>query len=112
MNAPAKTLVERPEKDASPNAADAAERQEIAAATDRGRKRHPRVALNFQEPKPRHVLLSCPHTDYQGWQARLQDALGTTSDRFHGGGDQSTAQEVEINRLLNVFQKAGTVDAN
>jgi hypothetical protein len=102
MNAPAKTLVERPEKDASPNAADAAERQEIAAATDRGRKRHPRVALNFQEPKPRHVLLSCPHTDYQGWQARLQDALGTTSVAF---------TEVEIDRLLNVFQKAGTVDA-
>jgi hypothetical protein len=103
MNAPAKTLIEGPEKDAAPNAADAAERQEIAAATDRGRKRHPRVSLNLQEPKPRHVLLSCPHTDYQGWQARLRDALGTTSVAFI---------EVEVNRLLNVFQKAGTADAN
>jgi hypothetical protein len=102
MNAPAKTLVDPAQKDPAPNAVDAAERQEIVAATDRGRKRHPRVALNFQEPKPRHVLLSCPHTDYQGWQARLQDALGTTSVAF---------TEVEIDRLLNVFQKAGTVDA-
>jgi hypothetical protein len=103
MNAPAKTLVEGPEKDAAPNAADAAERQEIAAATDRGRLRHPRVSLKLQETKPRHLLLSCPHTDYQGWQARLRDALGTTSVAFI---------EVEIDRLLNVFQKAGAADAN
>jgi hypothetical protein len=100
MNAPAKTRVEQPKEPAAPNVV---ELHEIAAAKDRERKRHPSVAINFQEPKPRHVLLSCPHTDYQGWQARLQDALGTTSVAF---------TEVEIDRLLNVFQKAGTADAN
>jgi hypothetical protein len=94
------TRVEQPKEPAAPNVV---ELHEIAAAKERGRKRHPRVALNFQEPKPRHVLLSCPHTDYQGWQARLQDALGTTSVAF---------TEVEINRLLTVFYKAGIVDAN
>jgi hypothetical protein len=41
--------------------------------------------------------------DYQGWQARLRDALGTTSVAFI---------EVEIDRLINVFQKAGAADAN
>ena len=79
MNAPAKTRVAK-----EPAAPNVVELHEIAAAKERERKRHPRVALNFQEPKPRHVLLSARTRITRGGSA----ITGRTGDHLsgvHGG---------------------------
>ena len=100
MNAPAKTRVEQPKEPAAPNVV---ELHEIGAAKDRERKRHPRVAIKVEQPKPRHAVLSCPHSDDAGFRARLKDAFGTTSSAF---------LETQLHWLLTVFQdEDGKVDA-
>src|SRR6478609_1631021 len=100
MNAPAKTRVEQPKQPAAPNVV---ELHEIAAAKERERKRHPRVAIQVEQPKPRHAVLSCPHSDDAGFRARLKDAFGTTSLAF---------LETQLNWLLPMFQdEDGKVNA-
>ena len=79
------------------------EKQEIVAATARHRERAPRVAVNIRQPEDAAVKISPTHSDGQGWEARLKDALGTTSQAF---------LDTELLRLLNCFcDRAGTVDA-
>jgi hypothetical protein len=70
------------------------EKQEIAAATARHRERPPRVAINVRQPENAAVKIFPTHSDGQGWDARLKDALGTTSPAF---------LDTELLRLLNVF---------
>jgi uncharacterized protein (DUF4415 family) len=70
------------------------EKQEIVAATARHRERAPRVAVNIRQPEDAAVKISPTHSDGQGWEARLKDALGTTSQAF---------LDTELLRLLNCF---------
>ena len=79
-----------------------AEKQEIAAATERQGKRAPRVALNVTQSKT-ETTLSPTHSDVAGWQTRLRDALGSSSDAF---------VDIEIARLVTAFRNsAGEIDA-
>jgi hypothetical protein len=79
-----------------------AEKQEIAAATERQGKRAPRVALNVTQSKT-ETMLSPTHSDVAGWQTRLRDALGSSSDAF---------VDIEIARLVTAFRNsAGEIDA-
>jgi hypothetical protein len=78
------------------------EKQEIVAATARHRERAPRVAINIRQPENATVKISPTHWDGQGWDARLKDALGTTSPAF---------VDRELVQLLNVFcDRAGTLN--
>jgi hypothetical protein len=80
-----------------------AEKQEIVAATERHKKRPPRVAINLRQPENAVLEISPTHSDVQGWHARLKDALGTSSLEF---------VNTELARLLTMFRdRAGTVDA-
>jgi hypothetical protein len=100
--APPAALIEQPKEPVAEDP-DAEELHEIGAAKDRGRRRHPRVAIKVEQPKPRHAVLSCPHSDDAGFRARLKDAFGTTSSAF---------LEAQLNWLLTVFQdEDGKVDA-
>jgi hypothetical protein len=84
------------------HAASDAEKQEIVAATGRHKNRPPRVAINIQQPENATVKISPTHSDGHGWDARLKDALGTTSQAF---------LDTELLRLLNFFgDRAGTID--
>ena len=79
-----------------------AEKQEIVAATGRHRERPPRVAVNIRQPKNAPVEISPTHSDGPGWDARLKDALGTSSPAF---------VDTELRRLVNVFcDRAATID--
>jgi len=59
-----------------------AEKQEIVAATGRQNQRPPRVAIDIRQPENAAVAISPTHSDGPGWQTRLKDALGTSSNRF------------------------------
>ena len=79
-----------------------AESQEIAAATERQGRRAPRVALIVTQSKT-ETTLSPTHSDVAGWQTRLRDALGSSSDAF---------VDIEIARLVTAFRNsAGEIDA-
>jgi hypothetical protein len=105
MNAPAKTLVERPEKDAAPSSGvDAAERQEIATAAsnvpwacdERGRIKSRRINVSVAEdPAATAVTWHCE-------PARAMEAFGTGSPEFI---------EDKLGGMIAVFrQKSGTLD--
>jgi hypothetical protein len=80
-----------------------AEKQEIVAATARRKRRPPRVAIDIQQPENAAPIVSPTHSDGEGWWARLDDALGTTSPAF---------VDTELARLLTVFRdRAGIIDA-
>jgi hypothetical protein len=84
------------------HAASDAEKQEIVAATGRHKNRPPRVAINIQQPENATVKISPTHSDDLDRDARLKDALGTTSPAF---------VNTELLRLLNLFcDRAGTID--
>jgi hypothetical protein len=80
-----------------------AEKQEIVAATARHRERPPRVAIKLRQPENGTAQISPTHSDGLGWDARLKNALGTTSPAF---------LDTELLRLLDVFcdRAGGTVD--
>src|SRR6516225_3360199 len=79
------------------------EKQEIVAATARHRERAPRVAVNIRQPEDAAVEISPTHLDGSGWQTRLKDALGTSSNGF---------VDVELARLMTIFRdRAGVIDA-
>ena len=80
-----------------------AEKQEIVAATGRQNQRPPRVAIDIRQPENAAVEISPTHSDGSGWQTRLKDALGTSSNRF---------VDVELARLMTIFRdRAGVIDA-
>jgi len=80
-----------------------AEKQEIVAATGRQNQRPPRVAIDIRQPENGAVAISPTHSDGSGWQTRLKDALGTSSNRF---------VDVELARLMTIFRdRAGVIDA-
>jgi hypothetical protein len=80
-----------------------AEKQEIAAATGRHKKRPPRVAINVRQPENNVMEISPTHSDGQGWRTRLEDALGTASPEF---------VDTELVRLMTAFRdRAGIIDA-
>jgi len=70
-----------------------AEKEEIVAATERHRERPPRVAINLRQENGT-ATISPTHSDGLGWEARLKDALGTTSPAF---------LDTELLRLVNFF---------
>jgi uncharacterized protein (DUF4415 family) len=79
-----------------------AERQEIAAATERQRQRPPRVAVGIRQPENAVMEISPTHSDGEGWRTRLEDALGTASPAF---------ADAELVRLMTVFSdRAGIID--
>jgi hypothetical protein len=80
-----------------------AERQEIAAASGRQNQRPPRVAIDIRQPINAPAQISPTHSDGEGWQTRLKDALGTSSSDF---------VDIEMARLMTIFQnRAGVIDA-
>jgi len=81
-----------------------AEKQEVVAATGRQNQRPPRVAIDIRQPENAAVEISPTHSDGPGWQTRLKDALGTSSNRF---------VDVELARLMTIFRdRAGVIDAD
>jgi hypothetical protein len=79
-----------------------AEKQEIAAASGRHKRRPPRVTIDIRQSENAAVKIYPTHSDGQGWEARLKDALGTTSPAF---------VDRELVQLLNVFcDRAGTLN--
>ena len=104
MSAPAKTLVEPSEQDAAPNAATAAEGQEIAAAAsnvpwpcdERGRIKSRRISVSVAE-RPAGTAVA-----WRGDPDRAMEAFGTGSPEFI---------EDQLKRMIAVFrQKSGTLD--
>jgi hypothetical protein len=80
-----------------------AERQVIVVAIGRHRKRPPRVAVNIRQSENAAVGISPTHSDGEGWQTRLKDALGTSSSDF---------VDIEMARLMTIFRdRAGVIDA-
>src|SRR5262245_39494075 len=80
-----------------------AEKQEVVAATGRQNQRPPRVAIDIRQPENAAVEISPTHSDGPGWQTRLKDALGTSSNGF---------VDVELARLMTIFRdRAGVIDA-
>jgi hypothetical protein len=78
-----------------------AERQEIAAASGRQKKRPPRVAVGIRQPENAMMEISPTHSDGKGWRTRLEDALGTAS----------TFVDTELVRLMTVFRdRKGIID--
>jgi hypothetical protein len=79
------------------------ERREIAAATGRHKKRPPRVGVGIRQSENTGVEISPTHSDGEGWQTRLKDALGTSSSDF---------VDIEMARLMTIFRdRAGVIDA-
>jgi hypothetical protein len=80
-----------------------AEKHEIAAASGRQNQRPPRVAIDIRQPINAPAQISPTHSDGEGWQTRLKDALGTSSSDF---------VDIEMARLMTIFQnRAGVIDA-
>jgi hypothetical protein len=62
------------------------------------------VRPNLKQIKPGHCELSAPHSNAAGWQARLENALGTCSPDF---------LETELKRLANVLRDSdGNLDTS
>jgi hypothetical protein len=88
--------------DLPPGVPSDAEKQEIIAATERQRQRPPRVAINIRQPENAPIQTLPTHSDGEGWDIRLRDALGTSSLAF---------VNIELARLLTAFRdRTGTVD--
>jgi hypothetical protein len=79
-----------------------AEKQEIAAATERQGKRAPRVALNVTQSKT-ETTLSPTHSDVAGWQTRLNARAesGVCRDAPYDRCGQDEQHRVDHNPVRN-----------